>query len=262
MLNLRFMMQKYMQVIIAISFSLLLSGCKNEKSKTEHQNNFLKVGMSADYPPFEFYQNGKIVGFEVDVINEIGKILKKDISLVDLPFDGILASLKTGKIDIGCSAISSTEERKKSVSFSKPYHVSTVVFLTTDEKLKDIQAYENKKIGVQSGSIYENFLKEKLEQNTKVQFQSLSKVPELLQNLKNKTIDGILLGQREAISIQKNFDSQGLKTFIFDVVESNNEYAIALPQNSDLVEKINQAIDELTASGKIEEIERKWFEKG
>lgn len=247
-------------ILITLCITLLFYGCKEEKK--QNNNDTVTVGMSVDYPPFEFYQNGKIVGFEVDVILEIGKILNKEIKLIDLPFDGILASLRTGKIDIGCSALSATEERKKSISFSKSYHVSTLVFLTADENLKDLNSYKDKKIGVQSGSIYESFLKEKKAQNPSIQFQSLSKVPELLQNLKNKTVDGILLGQREAISIQKNFQDQGVKTFIFDIVESNNEYAIALPQDSKLTEQINQAIDELTRSGKIEEIERKWFEKG
>ncbi len=248
----------FKKFLTSLSVILTLSACKDEQ-KVNPQ--VLKIGMSVDYPPFEFYQDGKPVGFEVDVINEIGKLLKKDIQLMDLPFDGILASIKTGKIDLGCSAISATEERKKSVHFSKPYHVSTVVFLTAHKDLKDLKAFENKKIGVQSGSIYENFLKEKQNQNSKIQFQSLSKVPELLQNLKNKTIDAILLGQREAITIQKNFKNQGFRTFVHDVLESNNEYAIAMSKESPLIEKINQAIDELTASGKIEEIERKWFEK-
>nr|6Y16_A Chain A, Amino acid ABC transporter, periplasmic amino acid-binding protein,Amino acid ABC transporter, periplasmic amino acid-binding protein [Thermotoga maritima MSB8]6Y16_B Chain B, Amino acid ABC transporter, periplasmic amino acid-binding protein,Amino acid ABC transporter, periplasmic amino acid-binding protein [Thermotoga maritima MSB8] len=83
---------------------------------------YLLVGLSADFPPFEFVdENGNIVGFDVDLAKEIARRLGVELKIVDMTFDGLIPSLLTKKIDVIISGMTITEERKKVVAFSDPY---------------------------------------------------------------------------------------------------------------------------------------------
>src|SRR5689334_7915697 len=102
------------------SFILLtLQGC-NVGPKSDQK--ILKLGVSADYPPFEFKQNGRIVGFDVDLAEELAKELGYTVEIQDMDFSALIPSLKTGRVDFVMSGISVNEERKKNVRFGDPYY--------------------------------------------------------------------------------------------------------------------------------------------
>ena len=82
----------------------------------------LKVGLNAEYPPFEFLNTqNQITGFDVDLINELGTRLGFEVKLVNMGFDALIPALSTGKINAIISAMSATEQSKKAVDFSTPY---------------------------------------------------------------------------------------------------------------------------------------------
>ncbi len=82
----------------------------------------LKVGMELGYPPFEMTdEQGKPIGVSVDLAHALGEALGRPISIQNLPFDGLIPSLKTGKLDIVISSMTANEERAQSIDFSKPY---------------------------------------------------------------------------------------------------------------------------------------------
>ena len=82
----------------------------------------LTVGMELSYPPFEtFNEQGKPSGVSVDLANALGKYLGREIKIENIPFIGLIPSLKTGKIDLILSSMSVTSEREKSIDFSDPY---------------------------------------------------------------------------------------------------------------------------------------------
>lgn len=85
----------------------------------------IKVGTSADYPPFEYIDNsGKKVGFDIALMEEIARRLGIKLEWVDLSFDPLLSAVQNGKIDLAISAISFSEDRAEIVSFSVPYYFS------------------------------------------------------------------------------------------------------------------------------------------
>jgi polar amino acid transport system substrate-binding protein len=82
----------------------------------------LIVGMELSYPPFEtFDEQGKPSGVSVDLASALGKYLHRDIKIENIPFVGLIPSLKTGKIDLILSSMTVTAEREKSIDFSDPY---------------------------------------------------------------------------------------------------------------------------------------------
>jgi polar amino acid transport system substrate-binding protein len=82
----------------------------------------LIVGMELNYPPFEMVDpQGKPTGISVEMANELGKFLEKKVQIQNIPFDGLIPALKTGKIDLIISSMTETPERAKSIDFSDPY---------------------------------------------------------------------------------------------------------------------------------------------
>jgi polar amino acid transport system substrate-binding protein len=78
--------------------------------------------MELNYPPFEMVNtHGKPAGISVEMANELGKFLGKDLQIENIPFDGLIPALKTGKIDLIISSMTETPERAKSIAFSEPY---------------------------------------------------------------------------------------------------------------------------------------------
>ncbi len=94
----------------------LFSGCSPKPS------NQLTVGMELAYPPFEMTDaRGEPSGVSVDLARALGEFLGKKTMIENIPFDGLIPSLKTGKIDLIISSMTATAERAQSIDFSEPY---------------------------------------------------------------------------------------------------------------------------------------------
>lgn len=98
------------------AFGLLAVSCSLKPKST------LVVGMELNYPPFEMVDpQGKSTGISVEMARELGKFLDKNVQIQNIPFDGLIPALKTGKIDLIISSMTETPERAKSIDFSDPY---------------------------------------------------------------------------------------------------------------------------------------------
>jgi polar amino acid transport system substrate-binding protein len=95
---------------------ILLAGCA---PKTHPQ---LIVGMELAYPPFEMTDtHGQAAGVSVDLAHDLGKSLGREVEIQNIPFDGLIPSLQTRKIDLIISSMTATEERARTIAFSEPY---------------------------------------------------------------------------------------------------------------------------------------------
>ena len=145
-------MKRWTLVVIAVVILGMLLGACAPAAKPA-----LKVGTSADYPPYESKDDkGNYVGFDMDLIREVGKRTGRDIQIVDMGFDGLIAAVQEGKVDAVIAAMQATDARKEKVDFSAPYHFVQDAFLVggnsniTLNSAKDAAAY---KVGVQTGTI-------------------------------------------------------------------------------------------------------------
>lgn len=104
------------------------------------QRGTLRVGTSGDQPPFTMKdQQGKLLGFEIDLANALGRALEVKVELVTLPFGELLPAVETGNIDLALSSITMTPQRNMDVAFVGPYFVSGKALLTKDETLSRIK---------------------------------------------------------------------------------------------------------------------------
>jgi ABC-type amino acid transport substrate-binding protein len=134
----RIEMKRIVTVVLLIALlALLASACGPSKPANElekvKQAGKIVIGTSADYPPFEFVdESGNMVGFDIDLANEIGKRMGVEVEIVDMPFDSLIASVQEGKIDISIAAFNYTEERDKTVDFSDAYYYAEDGFLVVE----------------------------------------------------------------------------------------------------------------------------------
>jgi len=102
----------------------------------------LLVGMEMSFPPFEMLDSsGQPAGISVDMARAMGQFLNRPIRFENIPFDGLIPSLKTGKIDVIISSLTMTEDRKKSIDFSDPYLNMGLAILAN--KNSDIQSIDD-----------------------------------------------------------------------------------------------------------------------
>ncbi|MCI7186645.1 MAG: basic amino acid ABC transporter substrate-binding protein [Fusobacterium mortiferum] len=216
----------------------------------------LYVGTNAEFAPYEYIENGKMVGFDIELMDAIGEELGYEIVWSNMSFDGLLPALQMKKIDAVIAGMSQTPERQKAVTFSMPYLLfsSDEHYVIVNEESSYVKKEElnGKKIGVQIGTMQEEFAKD------------LGGLPQLynswtgaLMDLQQNKIDAVIIADVSGEEYLKTM--KGIKKI--DVVEENFPGAsIALRKGeTELAEQINQAILKIDAEGKYLEILKKYF---
>lgn len=216
----------------------------------------LYVGTNAEFAPYEYLENGKMVGFDIELMDAIGEELGYEIVWSNMSFDGLLPALQMKKIDAVIAGMSQTPERQKAVTFSMPYLLfsSDEHYVIVNEESSYVKKEElnGKKIGVQIGTMQEEFAKD------------LGGLPQLynswtgaLMDLQQNKIDAVIIADVSGEEYLKTM--KGIKKI--DVVEENFPGAsIALRKGeTELAEQINQAILKIDAEGKYLETLKKYF---
>ncbi len=235
--------------------SVSTSGELNSLEKIKESGK-LVIGMSADYAPYEFHKviDGKdeIVGFDVDIANEIAKSLGVELEITEMDFGMLIAALQTGKIDMIVSGMSPNDERRENVDFSDIYYDATQSILILDEDKEtytSLKSLANKKIGAQMGAIQVKIAEDQIEN---ANMTELAKVSQLVTELKANKVDAIIVEKPVAETILKSNND----LFLTDIALKYKDggAAIAVKKGSDdLLSEVNKTIEELKTNGKIDE---------
>ncbi|HCV0559152.1 TPA: ABC transporter permease subunit [Staphylococcus aureus] len=215
----------------------------------------LRVGLSADYAPMEFEHtvNGKTeyAGVDIDLAKKIAKDNNLKLKIVNMSFDSLLGALKTGKIDIIISGMTSTPERKKQVDFSDSYMMTKNIMLVKKDKVseyKDIKDFNNKKVGAQKGTEQEKIAQTEIEN---VSITSLSRLPDVILALKSGKVEGAVVEKPVAEAYLKQNPKLGISNVKFN--EEEKDTVIAVPKDSPkLLSQINKTIKEVKDKGLID----------
>jgi polar amino acid transport system substrate-binding protein len=218
----------------------------------------IKVGTSADYPPFEYIDSaGTKIGFDIALMEEIANRLGVKLEWVDLPFDSLIAGVQSGKIDAAISAFSSTPERDKLVDFTAPYFTAEDAFLVADgftgkiEKPEDVTNY---RVGVQTGTAQDNWLTENLVNPGKLPEASLIRydnVQQAVDDLKSGKVDVLMA---DAVPAKALAEQGGMK-LVFSGVLSSGPMNIVVPDgDAALAGEINKIVQQLQQEGFIDQL--------
>lgn len=235
---------------LIIFIMILMCGCSK---KDENQ---LVMVTEAGFAPYEYYENGEVVGVDVDIAREIAKYLGKTLVVKDIAFDSIINEVKTGKADFGAAGISYSEDRAKNVDFSINYAVSKqVVIVNNNSSITNVNGISNKKIAVQLGSIADTFVTEKYK-NANVVRQK--KYLAAIEDLKTGKVDCVVMDELPAKEIVSK--NEGIK--ILDGSLTNDSYGMVVKKgNKELLDAINTVLQNLKDEGKIDEFIIKHTEK-
>ncbi len=240
-------MKKILAVVMMLMLAVLSCG-KKEDSKT------LRVGLNSVFAPFEYKENGQIVGFDVDLINQIGKDLGYKIEIEDQSFDGLIPTLKAGKIDMIISGMTATEERKKSVDFSDEYFKSTNVYLKKkgNNNVTSIDNLSGKKVGASLGTIQEIEAR-KIPGAAVVPIEDTVKS---IMDLEAGKVDVLILENVIALEYMKKYTD--LEVIGEKPLDSGMAIAFDKGKHTELIQKINEELKTLKSNGKYDELINKY----
>ena len=214
----------------------------------------LYVGTNAEFPPFEYLENGKVVGFDIDLVKAIGDKLNMDVVVKDMAFDGLIPALEANKIDIIIAGMTANDERKMAVNFSNPYYTANQVIILKDDNnsIKNFDDLKDKLVGVMLGFTGDVVVSEMKDVKSKKYNASYAAIMEL----QNNKIDAVVLDSETALNYVKN--NKGLK--LAETSGEPEEYAIAISKkNTELLNKINTALEELKKDGTYDSLLKKYM---
>lgn len=215
----------------------------------------LIVGLSADFPPYEFKiknANGdnEIVGFDVEIAKEIAKDLGAEVEFKDMLFDSLLNELDSGRVDLVISGLSPKPERAEQVDLSQIYYKAeqSVVSVTKDkDKYKTMESLEGLKIGVQKGSIQEDIAKTV----PGAKLTSLGKINDIIMQLKSGRVDVAIIEGPVAESFVKNVE--GISITDAKPVTEDEGYVVGVKKgNKEMLDQVNATLDRLIGDGSID----------
>jgi polar amino acid transport system substrate-binding protein len=219
------------------------------------QDNVLRVGTDATFPPMEFVDNGKRTGFDIELVEAIGKAMGKQVEWVDIDFKGLIPGLISKRFDMAVSAIYITDERKKVVDFTEPYYAGGLVVMVKDNNttIKKLTDLDGKKVSVQVGTKSVAYLTEKY---PKVQRVEVEKNQEMFNLVDIGRADAAVTGKPAAYQYVRT--RPGLR--VLEEQLTTEEYGMALRRDTpELTKAVNGAIAKLKADGTYAAIVKKWF---
>jgi amino acid ABC transporter substrate-binding protein, PAAT family (TC 3.A.1.3.-) len=217
----------------------------------------LIVGTSADWPPYEYIEEGKVVGIDIDLAKRIAERLGVELEIRDMKFSALIEAAKRGDVDIVIADMAITPDRERQVLFSIPYQVdSSVVVARRGSQIKSINDLRGKSIGVQVGTVQEDWAVKTFGNYSKI--VRYDKVyPYMVEALRKGDIDAIVVGGVVGKAVVKRYP-EFEQVFAIGVRYS----AVAMPLCAyDLKIEVDAVIYDMLQSGEMERLISSWVEK-
>lgn len=235
-----------------------LSGCGGS-------GETLVMGTNAAFPPFEYTTSqglvGEFDGIDVAIANKIAEKAGKTLEISDMEFDGLIAAVSTGKVDMAVAGMTATPERAQSVDFSDTYYVASQVMVVAADNTDITKAEDlknNKKVGVVLGYTGDSIVTDDLQIPDNM-ITRANRALDVVQEVKNGKLDAVVVDSATGKALA---EKNGLKVVEDSEAFETEEYAIAVKKgNSELLETINETLAELKANGEIEQLAAEYDEK-
>ncbi len=240
--------------------SLALTGCGAEAedgASGEAGAETFVFANSGAYKPFSFDQGGEIVGFDVDIANEIAARIGRTPDMQSpIPFDTLIQGLRDGRYDALVASHGITDERKEQVDFTRPYYRSGAqTFVAADNgTIVSADDLAGAKIGVVKASTYLELAQGITGADNVVTYESDVIA---LQDLTTGRLDAVITDKLVGFLAM---DESGLAIKAVGDVLEQDEMGIAVQKgDTELLDAINEALEDMIADGTYEEISLRWF---
>jgi polar amino acid transport system substrate-binding protein len=214
----------------------------------------VSVGTAAVYAPFEFVADGKLAGFDIELANEIFRRMGVTASYENIDFKGIIAALKSSRIDMIVAAMTTTPDRVKQMAFTIPFYDAGIgAAKRKGTPIAEPQDLNGRIVGVQLGTSGESFVRERIK--AVKEMKTYDSILLALKDLDNGRLDAVVnplppirynIRALPNVEVTKVWDSR--------VVGFNTRL-----DDQDLLAEINRHIETLKTEGFIDRLDKKWF---
>lgn len=223
------------------------------------QEETLDVVTDPSFVPFEMMDqdSGEMVGFDMDIINEVAERAGFDINLRTMDFNGIIPAVQTGNVDIAIAGITITDERAEIVDFSDPYYDSGLRLLVgaDDDSIETVEDLEGKTVATKIGSTSYDYLQENLGDSAEITPYPGSS--DMYMALLGGSADAVFYDAPN-VGYFSQTQGEGRARTVGPLYEGQ-QYGIVLVKDSEWVEPVNEALASMKEDGTYDEIHTKWF---
>ncbi|MBN6186946.1 basic amino acid ABC transporter substrate-binding protein [Aneurinibacillus sp. BA2021] len=224
------------------------------------EKKVLKVGTDAAYPPFEKQgPDGTPVGFDIDIVKAVAEVNGWELQIEHAGWDPLFEDIDKGKRDIGISAITINDERKKKYDFSDPYFDAyQLIMVPESANVTKIEDIKDMRVGVQSGTTGAA-LAEKVLGKGNAKLRGFDDTPSAVEELYAQRVDAVVADNAVLNDFLKNSGKAGYKT-VKDPNVVPEQYGMMVKKgNTELVEGINKGLKTIKENGKYDEIFKQYF---
>lgn len=245
----------------ALCAVFLAAGCDLNKPYTEvagsqKKEKVLRVGSDINFPPFEFEENGKTTGFDLELAQALADKMGAKLEVKNTTFSDLIPAVKAGKIDAIMSGMEVTDARAKDLTFSDPYFAKAGYSILVMKDGNEIHGWDDLKgkvVGTQTGTRHSeisiDFGAERV--------QAFDEKDNVLKALKDKKVDAIVIDAPVAMYYARH--DEAVKT-VGDPIISKGGLAIGVKKgNTELQKEINQALAAVKQDGSYDKLYEKWF---
>lgn len=230
-----------------------------EPADISRENGTLTIATNAEFPPYEYYEEGAVIGIDIDIMQAVCDKLGMELQIEDMAFDSIISAVSTGKVDIGASGFTVTEERKKNINFSDTYAISKQVIIVAGETkqavVESVDDLSGASIGVQLGTTGDIYVSDYEGDGSGTVVERYNKGADAVQALKQGKIDCVVIDEQPALKFVEQ--NSGLR--ILDEEFTLEEYAFAIAKgNEELLTQVNEALEELQEEGVLDSIKKNY----
>ena len=259
-------MKKLALIVAAALVAAAFTGCAKKAARGDYSLSALKdrgvfvLGLDDSFPPMGF-RDGKndIVGFDIDLAKEVAKRLGVKFKAQPIDWDSKEQELNSGKIDCIWNGLTITDERKKNLSFTKPYlDNKQVVVVRNNSNFKKLSDLEGKTIALQSGSSAEDAVNDAPDFKKSVKdIVFLEQNLIALNDLMIGGVDGVVM---DSVVAEYAIKESGFPLALLDESLASEEYGIAFrKQDVKLTNEVQKILEEMAADGTVDRISTSWF---
>lgn len=269
-------MKKWLATVLACS-AVALSGCGGNSSNQTAapapasdaasapaaEAKVLRVGMNAEFPPFESQDaQGQVHGFDVDLLNALAKEGGFQVEFKNQPWDSLFNSLKNGDVDVLASAVTITEERMQSMAFTDPYfQISQVVLVQGDKNIASVEDLKNlSRVGVVTGNTGD-LAAGKILGATNPKIARFENLPLLLKELENGGLEAAISDSSVVMEFIKNNSGKSFSMIEIPDFDTENYGLAVRKDDAATLDMLNKALAAIRANGEYDRIHSQYFAK-
>lgn len=253
---------KFAKFLTFLGIFSLVAGC-GEQKKTNKQaeggSDIIKVVTSADFPPLSYKDSGELKGYEIDLINEVGKRLGKRVQIEDLDLNDLFKAVESGEAHLGIAGLSKTPERMEKFDFSNAYYQSpSVMMLSVDNTSTSLDDFNNKVILIQEDSSQDFLVGKLVEKFKAANIVKMKNINDLVRQFEQNFDDTTVLFLDQVVAENLLANNPHLKIKLITVESSDYDYGMIFQKgNHDFVADINKVLKTMESDGTVEKLKKK-----